>query len=856
MIVLGILTATALACRIDEPNRPLQMSPSHLVAPFDADSIRLSHICGNRFRVQNANDFPAEVHWDVVGSTDTGRVILPPRPAGKPFSEVFLTTNATGTTRLFYQAALIETTINLGTPCPPGNVVPAVAPDTIPRALIASLGTIEMANGRRARPDLLVVVFRVGTTQAAKQAAIDAVRGIVVGGRRFLQDHHTYYVLVPAQRSDLALLDAFDALRVMPQVSHVEIIYLDLKDEASYRKPNDGAGFLRGNWRVRHQDADSVNWALESIDAPLAWGCEVGSTTVRVGVVDLNYATGTEVDSSIVFPGYMPNIDTRKHGLRVASVLGTPGNNGRGFVGVMWKVSIDYRDYFADPNNYGVPSDSVGIGAQASGNLLSQHLIAVGTAGAVIINLSRANLWTDRVAPDTSAGTAIGRTNRAEISSARSAVRDAISFLASRNLYPLFIISAGNDGLDAVYSGYNQAKLDYPNQVIVVGGSKRGNLYNDAATDPSNYGALVDIYAPGDSVAVMLPNESVGIDGGTSFGAPLVAGTAGLLKSFDPRAHMTAAEMKALILAGAIDSVTEPSPSSARKPILNAYGALTKAAEHSGAPLCGSQRVYGDYNTGNVRVQRIHGDTTSDETLGSVDPASMNAIFAKHGGKSVQLGLTPAAGSLIWTASGWTNGTPGPNDGGIIEQFSGGSHNGDSSVVIVSPGSSLELRMWKPGGSYDTLISPFTFPFTIPTSGVYVTGGNQLISPVKPLVYIASGIWRQSGTTESYVEVYPLPSGPRSTIWSYSGKLILNMTVTEDGSEARIRMWNPTGPTCEYEFRSLAGPDSGTVRRTISGTSPPALGGVYCRDDATSSPRIVPTAGHMFSRGRRRLHVQ
>jgi hypothetical protein len=176
---------------------------------------------------------------------------------------------------------------------PSPNVVPALPPDNIPSAMMDSLGSITMPSGLLAIPDLLGVTFKLGATQQQRQAAIDAVRGIVVGGRSSPPGSDgTYYVLIPAQRSDSLLLVAADALLSLPQISTTEILYRNPRDEAAYLRPNDDAGFERSTWNVRPADAAGQNWARERIGAPLAWGGETESAEKTANGCNALWQTG------------------------------------------------------------------------------------------------------------------------------------------------------------------------------------------------------------------------------------------------------------------------------------------------------------------------------------------------------------------------------------------------------------------------------------------------------------------------------------------------------------------------------------------------------------------------------------
>jgi hypothetical protein len=74
-------------------------------------TIRLTYLCGNRFRVRNPNADWADVRYDVYRTDDGGDLTVPPN------GEIVFTTERTGTTRLFYAGRLVQTKANGGATC-------------------------------------------------------------------------------------------------------------------------------------------------------------------------------------------------------------------------------------------------------------------------------------------------------------------------------------------------------------------------------------------------------------------------------------------------------------------------------------------------------------------------------------------------------------------------------------------------------------------------------------------------------------------------------------------------------------------------------------------------------------------
>lgn len=87
-------------------------------SPAASSSIRLTYLCGNRFRVRNTGDEWGDLTYDVYRTDDRGDLTVGPR------SEVVFTTEVSGTTRLFVNpnhdqplGQLVQTKANGGTAC-------------------------------------------------------------------------------------------------------------------------------------------------------------------------------------------------------------------------------------------------------------------------------------------------------------------------------------------------------------------------------------------------------------------------------------------------------------------------------------------------------------------------------------------------------------------------------------------------------------------------------------------------------------------------------------------------------------------------------------------------------------------
>ena len=232
----------------------------------------------------------------------------------------------------------------------------------------------------------------------------------------------------------------------------------------------------------------SQDYALDLIDAKGAWEYTTGSVDVILGISDGNFYTDhEELETEYI------NINTTaspvyyyQHGTAVATTAGGATNNGQGksSIGYDCKLSLTSMNY--------------------------NRVLELSYAGAQVINLS----W------------ASGCYNSSYVQAIVDEVYDNGTIL---------VASAGNGGTCG-----GSTNLVYPAaHEHVIGVSSIGPQDNHERTigDPTTthqHNSSVDICAPGYDVALTVAPGWYLTGNGTSFAAPLVTGTIGLMLSVNP----------------------------------------------------------------------------------------------------------------------------------------------------------------------------------------------------------------------------------------------------------------------------------------------------------------------------------
>ncbi len=228
-------------------------------------------------------------------------------------------------------------------------------------------------------------------------------------------------------------------------------------------------------------------YGLVAVRAPQGWDISTGSAAVTIAVIDTGVAlTHPDLAAKIV-AGYdfvnnddIPQ-DDNGHGTHVAGIAAASSNNGVGVAGVSWHARI-------------MPVKVLDAAANGSFANAAAGIIWATDHGAQIINLS------------------LGGTSDSVI------FQDAIDYAYHHGV--MLIAASGNSG-----SNFVLYPARYPN-VMAVGATDA----NNALAPFSNYGAEIDVVAPGVDIFSTWLGGNYQNDSGTSMSAPYVAGLAAILR--------------------------------------------------------------------------------------------------------------------------------------------------------------------------------------------------------------------------------------------------------------------------------------------------------------------------------------
>jgi len=282
-----------------------------------------------------------------------------------------------------------------------------------------------------------------------------------------------------------------------------------------------------GHFKINGMSADSLferQWYLNKLDILSAWQRTKGKNSVIVGVID----TGVDYTHPDLQGSLWQNT------AELDGLTGTD-DDGNGYVDdtIGWDFTdapkfADGGDYLDEDND---PMDEFGHGhgTQIAGLIAAQvnELGIAGIAPDVRVMVLRAGTASGYLEEDDVArailyavdnGARILNMSFGDLALSQL-LRDVIHFAYERGM--VMVASAGNSGSNEIH---------YPaglQETISVGAS----TINDYLAGFSNYGSMVDLTAPGDSIISTALGGDYNVVNGTSFSAPMVAAVGGLILS-------------------------------------------------------------------------------------------------------------------------------------------------------------------------------------------------------------------------------------------------------------------------------------------------------------------------------------
>jgi type VII secretion-associated serine protease mycosin len=235
----------------------------------------------------------------------------------------------------------------------------------------------------------------------------------------------------------------------------------------------------------------SYQWNMPIIDMEKAWDISKGKDNIKVAVID----TGVELNHPEfkgkltagynVLTGSGNANDDNGHGTHVTGVIAAHINNKEGIAGMTWYNPI-------------IPIKGIGADGSGSSFDIAKGIKWATDHGAKVINLS------------------VGNYNPSQV------LHDAIKYAYTKDV--VMIAATGND---------NTSQPSYPASYPEVIGVSAIDGNKNRATF-SNYGASVDVVAPGVDIPSTYINQEYAQLSGTSMACPHVTGLATLIRSVNP----------------------------------------------------------------------------------------------------------------------------------------------------------------------------------------------------------------------------------------------------------------------------------------------------------------------------------
>ncbi len=406
----------------------------------------------------------------------------------------------------------------------------------------------------------IIVSLDYGSDRSVAETLAAETGGEIVGEIPSIFRYQFRYKNVDEEKLESILNNILES----PHVTSAQYNYVYNREETQFY-PNDK---LFDSWDVENPDGN--NWGLEVIRAPLVWQNIDSLTPISIGIADggLEYDhEDLSVDRSNIylFPTHtLETIDDlelfyakskksegsnyfakKEHGTHVTGIMAEKGNNGIGAAGVNWNTVPYFFHYW----HMGINEETgeLDLWNVTTSFELEVTLTTLVEQGCRVINFS------------------VGDSEPSDPNSKHEFIEtqaygDLCLRLEQLGYDFLVFKAAGNKARDA--SDYEMNRImtgtdPGRRHTVIVASIENTPIDFDDDVDPrikyayrlsdfSNYGALIDVAAPGTDIFSTMPNQSYASISGTSMASPMAAGVASLIYGAHP--EYTASEVKAILM--------------------------------------------------------------------------------------------------------------------------------------------------------------------------------------------------------------------------------------------------------------------------------------------------------------------
>jgi len=546
-----------------------------------------------------------------------------------------------------------------------------------------------------------------------------------------------------------------------------------------------GVRYVERNYLVFtcNDPMSSQQWGLTRIQAAQAWAIATPQRTVYLAIIDTGvdanhpdlaqrvrrYSNGTVYGYNTQLNNAHTN-DFHGHGTHCAGIAAAHTGNGIGVAGVAGTAPVQIMPVkVLNDQGFGTISD------------VARGITWAADNGAHVLSLSLgSNAGTQQLA-------------------------DAVNYAWNRGC--LVVAAAGNNGSNAPF--YPAA---YENALAVAASDP-----NDRLTNFSQYGAWVDIAAPGRDILSTVPGNRYEAWSGTSMACPHVAGAAALIWSCAP--SLTNQQLRF-----ALENNADPVQPywfggiGEGKGRLNLYRALQAALQMENTPT----------------VSQLTLNPTSVTAGGTARGTVVLSRPAGAGGTVVE--LRSSNPNLAWCAAQIT--IPQGQTTGVFDIRTAANGAGSATITASSGGVSRTATL--------QVVSPFRVQ-SVAVSPAAITGGRSATLTVRLTTPAPAGgvqVSLQSNASQaSLPSSVIVPAGQSSVsvrvaTHPVAQRIHATLTAALNGSQASTTLTiNPPAPiSLTLSPSTVAGGSSATARVLLNGSAPP--GGLWLRVSRNNPNRV------------------